>query len=222
MESFKIQSSCRGSVQIAFSLLPQVRTPMVVQQPQVQPQVQQVQPQVQQQPAVPTAQASQIVGSGVQVRAFVAKSSHNCWQVPVHLCVELDVRHPTVRGLVGSGAVWEPVLGVLEVVSSAWSYLSPLPLFRHLLSSPFPPSLRTRVGEESTVVSASPRLGVQGWQPVYGSALETEERQHDGARRQRTAQACATAPRSAGCQDWPSVPRSVPEAFHAHPLCIGC
>ncbi|XP_007533846.1 mediator of RNA polymerase II transcription subunit 15 isoform X2 [Erinaceus europaeus] len=44
-----------------------VRAPMVVQQPQVQPQVQQVQPQVQQQTAVPTAQTSQIVASGVQV-----------------------------------------------------------------------------------------------------------------------------------------------------------
>ncbi|KAF5915637.1 hypothetical protein HPG69_015257 [Diceros bicornis minor] len=44
-----------------------VRAPMVVQQPQVQPQVQQVQPQVQQQTAVPPAQASQIVGSGVQM-----------------------------------------------------------------------------------------------------------------------------------------------------------
>jgi len=60
-----------------------VRTPMVVQQPQVQPQVQQVQPQVQQQTAVPTAQASQIVGSGVQVRAFAAKGFHSCWQVLV-------------------------------------------------------------------------------------------------------------------------------------------
>lgn len=98
---------------------------MVVQQPQVQPQVQQVQPQVQQQTAVPTAQASQIVGSGVQVRAFAAKGFHSCWQVPVHLCVELDVRHPPVRGLVGSGAVWEPVLGVLELASSPWSYRSP-------------------------------------------------------------------------------------------------
>lgn len=42
---------------------------MVVQQPQVPPQVPQVQPQVPPQTAVPTAQASQIVGPGVQVRA---------------------------------------------------------------------------------------------------------------------------------------------------------
>lgn len=79
---------------------------MVVQQPQVQ-QVQQVQPQVQQQTAVPTAQASQIVGSGVQVRAFGtqvrafgAKGFCRHWQVHVHLCMELDFRHSTVRVLV--------------------------------------------------------------------------------------------------------------------------
>ena len=40
---------------------------MVVQQPQAQP-------QVQQQTAVPAAQAPQIVGSGVQVRAVRAES----------------------------------------------------------------------------------------------------------------------------------------------------
>uniref|UniRef100_A0A667HCN0 Mediator of RNA polymerase II transcription subunit 15 n=1 Tax=Lynx canadensis TaxID=61383 RepID=A0A667HCN0_LYNCA len=55
-----------GQMLYAQPQLKLVRAPMVVQQPQVQ-QVQQVQPQVQQQTAVPTAQASQIVGSGVQV-----------------------------------------------------------------------------------------------------------------------------------------------------------
>lgn len=48
------------------SQLKLVRTPMVMQQPQVQP-VQPVQPQVQPQTAVPAAQASQIVASGVQM-----------------------------------------------------------------------------------------------------------------------------------------------------------
>lgn len=107
---------------------------MVVQQPQVQPQVQQVQPQVQQQTAVPTAQASQIVGSGVQVRAFAAKGFRSCWQVPVHLCVELDVGHPPMRDLIASRAVWEPV-------SSRWparSYLSPATSLQTPSSFPLP------------------------------------------------------------------------------------
>uniref|UniRef100_A0A8C0T7N5 Mediator complex subunit 15 n=1 Tax=Canis lupus familiaris TaxID=9615 RepID=A0A8C0T7N5_CANLF len=56
-----------GQMLYAQPQLKLVRAPMVVQQQQVQPQVQPVQPQVQPQAAVPTAQASQIVGSGVQV-----------------------------------------------------------------------------------------------------------------------------------------------------------
>ena len=112
---------------------------MVVQQPQVQ-QVQQVQPQVQQQTAVPTAQASQIVGSGVQVRAFGtqvrafgARGFCRHWQVHVHLCMELDFRHSTVRVLV----VWiMGSLGASPTGSSRWpAWLGvtgfPPPLFRH-------------------------------------------------------------------------------------------
>ena len=191
---------------------------MVVQQPQVQPQVQQVQPQVQQQTAVPTAQASQIVGSGVQVRAFAVKGLHSCWQVPVHLSMELGVRYPTVRDLVASGAVWEPV-------SSRWparSYLSPPTSLQTPSIFPFPPSLRTCVGEDGSVVSASPPLGAQGRQSVYGGALETEGLQNDGTRCQQTAQACAAARRPAGCRDWPSVLRGITEALQAHPLCTQC
>ncbi|XP_059977732.1 mediator of RNA polymerase II transcription subunit 15 isoform X9 [Lagenorhynchus albirostris] len=56
-----------GQMLYAQPQLKLVRAPMVVQQPQVQPQVPQVQPQVPPQTAVPTAQASQIVGPGVQV-----------------------------------------------------------------------------------------------------------------------------------------------------------
>lgn len=96
---------------------------MVVQQPQVQPQVQQVQPQVQQQTAVPTAQASQIVGSGVQVRAFGAEGF--CWQVHVHLRMELDFRRSIVRVMVGSGvrSVKHGLLypGTLRDQDSPWS-----------------------------------------------------------------------------------------------------
>ncbi|XP_059977726.1 mediator of RNA polymerase II transcription subunit 15 isoform X3 [Lagenorhynchus albirostris] len=55
-----------GQMLYAQPQLKLVRAPMVVQQPQVQPQVPQVQPQVPPQTAVPTAQASQIVGPGVQ------------------------------------------------------------------------------------------------------------------------------------------------------------
>ncbi|XP_065745432.1 mediator of RNA polymerase II transcription subunit 15 isoform X3 [Phocoena phocoena] len=56
-----------GQMLYAQPQLKLVRAPMVVQQPQVPPQVPQVQPQVPPQTAVPTAQASQIVGPGVQV-----------------------------------------------------------------------------------------------------------------------------------------------------------
>uniref|UniRef100_A0A8C6AT19 Mediator complex subunit 15 n=1 Tax=Monodon monoceros TaxID=40151 RepID=A0A8C6AT19_MONMO len=56
-----------GQMLYAQPQLKLVRAPMVVQQLQVQPQVPQVQPQVPPQTAVPTAQASQIVGPGVQV-----------------------------------------------------------------------------------------------------------------------------------------------------------
>ncbi|XP_065745431.1 mediator of RNA polymerase II transcription subunit 15 isoform X2 [Phocoena phocoena] len=57
-----------GQMLYAQPQLKLVRAPMVVQQPQVPPQVPQVQPQVPPQTAVPTAQASQIVGPGVQVQ----------------------------------------------------------------------------------------------------------------------------------------------------------
>lgn len=72
------------------------------------------------------------------------------------------------------------------------------------------------------MVSASPQLSAQGRQSVYGGALETEEHPQDGTRCRWMAQACAAAPRPAGCQSWPPVLRGIAEALRAHPLCIGC
>lgn len=76
-----------------------VRAPMVVQQPQVQPQVQQVQPQVQPQAAVQTAQAAQMVAPGVQVRALGAQGFFSHWQVLDDLCIKLcDESSDWIRG----------------------------------------------------------------------------------------------------------------------------
>ena len=78
------------------------------------------------------------------------------------------------------------------------------------------------LGEDSTVVSGSPGLRVQGWRLVYSGVLEMEEHRNDGAWLQRTAQAHSATPHSAGCQGLLSLLRSVAEARHAHLLYIGC